>query len=165
MRPRRRSRLSAGWITALLGVAIFPVVIWAATPSEVVIPERHSRLELRVDGLDCAFWCPVGVDAALNDLPGLRLESVDTQTGRVHVVFDPDQVDESRIVGRIAEKWTIRGGERVDLPAGIRRAIEHRFEVPDVEAQFGAQPLGPVDASGDRISRTAASAASSAPSR
>lgn len=103
-------RLLLGMLV-LMGIGA-AVVNWPRPP----LPVDAAQLAIELDGLDCGFWCPVGVDAVLHELPGLEVRSVDVATGRVEIAHDAQQVSAASIVQRLAGHWHVRRAQAIARP-------------------------------------------------
>lgn len=109
------------WLLPLL-VAVVVGGVFVNLP-RVRLPVDAVRLEVDVAGLDCGFWCPVGVDTVLRALPGLVVRSVDVHLGRVVVDHDARQVAATTILRRLGERWQLLRARVGDGPNGPWRDL------------------------------------------
>lgn len=117
--------------------------LWFANLPKVVLPPDPVRLEAELNGLDCAFWCPVGVEAVLATLPGLRVDRVDVNVGRVVVAFDPARIDAETVVRKLATKWTVRSAVRIDPSSGSSVPVALPISLPlDPRPADNSQAVG-----------------------
>lgn len=123
VRGARRPGLRVFW-RVMGGLVLLAMLgAWLVNRAPEPLPEAPARLEIEVDGLDCAFWCAVGVEAALAAVPGTRVDRVDTSRGIVFVSFDPKRASADAIVQRIASRWSVRSAQ-VSLPGtGVERSL------------------------------------------
>ncbi|MDF1836925.1 MAG: hypothetical protein P1V35_03570 [Planctomycetota bacterium] len=83
---------------ALLLALVLAGLTWAAgrAPSK---PAGTVPIEMRVLGMDCHVWCPVQIDDALGNVPGVYDLFVDVDGGRVTAEIEPQKVTRDRLVG------------------------------------------------------------------
>ncbi len=101
-------------VVVALGLPVVGITAWWSNRPPADLPADHAELVFQVDGLDCAFWCPVGVDAAFAGVTGVRVLGVDVRQGSITVAFDPDSVSQQDVTRRIAQRWPIRSVRRVE---------------------------------------------------
>ncbi len=73
--PARKRGQSGGELWYIRGGAFLLVLAlagmtWAAGRSPAK-PDHVVPVEIRVQGMDCHVWCPIQIDDALSDLPGV----------------------------------------------------------------------------------------------
>ena len=116
--PRRSPRRSPFPSILAIGLLLVGTGAWLVSRPPTPLPSEHAELVVEVDGLDCAVWCPIGVDAAFAGVAGTRVLQVDVVRGGITVAFDARRVGERQLLRRIDAKWPIRAATRIERPSG-----------------------------------------------
>ena len=108
--PRRLARATlliragAGLAVLWLGVNYGLSHVRPSRP-EVLLP-----VSLHLPELNCAFWCPIQIDDALGDVPGLFDLEVSVEEGRVSAFIDPDRITREQLAERLLQRgWKVEG--------------------------------------------------------
>ncbi len=79
-------------------IVLIAVTITAYLASRPAIrPSELIGVQLRVQELDCEFWCPIQVDRTLGTAPGVWDLRVDTRAGTVTAQIDPHATSGERL--------------------------------------------------------------------
>jgi copper chaperone CopZ len=109
-RRKRGSNSRDQWIIcggALLLVLALGGMTWAAgrTPAK---PDVLESVAIRVEGMDCHVWCPIQIDDALADMPGVFDLFVDVDSGTVTAQVDPQKTTRDALVQKLRGRgWNI----------------------------------------------------------
>ncbi|MGE0145341.1 MAG: hypothetical protein AB7I19_17040 [Planctomycetota bacterium] len=126
-RPIDRSTSKVFPTVVALGAMAAGAMAWWSHPAPKQVPADATIIEAQLDGLDCRFWCSVGIATAIADLPAVVLQRFDPTTSTAHFAFDPKQTSEALLRARLAAKWNLRRWERrhpqqrAEEPAAISR--------------------------------------------
>jgi hypothetical protein len=126
-RPNGRSTSKVFPAVVALGALAAGAMAWWSHPAPKAVPADAIIIEAELDGLDCQFWCNVGIQAAIADLPAVVLRRFDPATSTAQFALDPKQTSEVLLRARLASRWPLRRWERRDpqLPtqdaAGVSR--------------------------------------------
>ncbi len=95
-RPKRNRAILAIRLGALGAVCALGLSAWSAsrTPAK---PEELTQVTFEVDNLHCPIWCPVRVNGALGDVPGVWDLTVDVEAGTVSAQVDLKKVTVERL--------------------------------------------------------------------
>lgn len=117
-RPKGARDRDVRLITRGTSAAVMVVAggLWCLGAPGPALPERHDEVDLAVSGLSCGVWCPIQLDHALADVPGVHRTFVDVARGRVQVAYDPTRLD----AGALARRVDALAGYACEPPLGVR---------------------------------------------
>jgi len=116
--PRRIPRRSPFLPILAIGLPLVAGAAWLVNRPPAPLPTAHAELVVEVEGLDCAVWCPIGVDAAFAGVAGSQVLRIDVVHGVLTVAFDERRVGARELLRRIDAKWPIRSATRIERPSG-----------------------------------------------
>lgn len=61
---------------------------------------EEKTLKLLVEGIVCT-GCAMDMETVLNDTDGILESSVSYQDGIITIVFDPDEIEEEKVVAKV----------------------------------------------------------------
>ncbi len=104
--------IRGGAVVMAVGLA---VATWAAglTPSK---PEAVEPISIRVEDLDCHVWCPIKIDNAIGNVPGVFDLFVDVDSGVVTAEVDPKKTSRDVLVQKLESRgWVVLEAQSSEL--------------------------------------------------
>ena len=94
--PQRSQSLSRSQWTIRLGALLLVLGLGFATARAAYrppMPENTQRVSIPVEDMDCHVWCPIQIDDALGNVPGVYNLFVDVDRGLVTAQVDTNKVE------------------------------------------------------------------------
>lgn len=96
--------IRGGALALVTGLAL---ATWSAgrTPTK---PDVLEPIAIRVADMDCHVWCPIQIDDALGEMPGVFDLFVDVDKGVVTADVDPTKTSRDALAQKLASRgWVI----------------------------------------------------------